>query len=142
MRRTARDSEESNRSLNRRTLLLGGAMGAMIAVLGARMRYLQVDQADEFKLLAEENRINIRLIPPVRGLIQDRNGKVIAGNEQNYRVVITREAAGDVDLVMRRLATIIPMTAPARHTIRSARAYCAAMSLMNAWTSAVTPASR
>ena len=111
MRRTARDTEESNRSLNRRTLLLGGAMGAMIAVLGVRMRYLQVDQADEFKLLAEENRINIRLIPPERGLIQDRNGKIIAGNEQNYRVVITREAAGDVDLVMRRLASIIPMTA-------------------------------
>jgi penicillin-binding protein 2 len=111
VRRTARETEEINRTLNRRTLLLGGAMGAMIAVLGGRMRYLQVDQADEFKLLAEENRINIRLIPPERGLIQDRNGKVIAGNEQNYRVVITREAAGDVDLVMRRLASIIPMTA-------------------------------
>ncbi|WP_128515008.1 penicillin-binding protein 2 [Tabrizicola thermarum] len=111
MRRTARETEASNRTLNRRTLMLGGAMGAMIAVLGARMRYLQVDQADEFKLLAEENRINIRLIPPERGIIMDRNGKVIAGNEQNYRVVITREAAGDVDLVMRRLATIIPMTA-------------------------------
>ena len=109
MKRTARDSEESNQRLNRRTLMLGGAMGAMIAVLGVRMRYLQVDQADEFKLLAEENRINIRLIPPERGLIQDRNGKIIAGNEQNYRVVITREAAGDVYLVMRRLATIIPM---------------------------------
>ncbi len=111
MRRNPRDTEESNRTLNRRTLMLGGAMGAMVAVLGARMRYLQVDQADEFKLLAEENRINIRLIPPVRGLIQDRNGKVIAGSEQNYRVVITREAAGDVELVLRRLATIIPMTA-------------------------------
>ncbi|MBA4324843.1 MAG: penicillin-binding protein 2 [Rhodobacter sp.] len=111
MRRTARDTEESNRTLNRRSLMLGGAMAAMVAVLGVRMRYLQVDQADQFKLLAEENRINIRLIPPVRGLIQDRNGKVIAGNEQNYRVVITREAAGDVDLVLRRLATIIPMTA-------------------------------
>jgi penicillin-binding protein 2 len=86
-------------------------MGAMVAALGVRMRYLQVDQAEEFKLLAEENRINIRLIPPERGLIQDRNGRIIAGNEQNYRVVITREAAGDVDLVLRRLATIIPMTA-------------------------------
>jgi penicillin-binding protein 2 len=75
------------------------------------MRYLQVDQADEFKLLAEENRINIRLIPPERGLIQDRNGKIIAGNEQNYRVIITREAAGDAELVLRRLAGIIPITA-------------------------------
>ena len=111
MRRTARDSEDIARTLNRRTLMLGGAMTAMVAVLGVRMRYLQVDQADEFKLLAEENRINIRLIPPERGLIQDRNGKLIAANEQNYRVVITREAAGDVDLVLRRLAGIIPMTA-------------------------------
>ncbi len=111
MKRNARESEESNRTLNRRTLMLGGAMGAMVAVLGARMRYLQVDQADEFKLLAEENRINVHLIPPERGLIYDRNGKLIAGNEQNYRVTITREAAGDAELVLRRLATIIPMTA-------------------------------
>ncbi len=110
MRRTARDNEEVARTLNRRTLMLGGAMSAMVAVLGVRMRYLQVDQADEFKLLAEENRINIRLIPPERGLIQDRNGMLIAANEQNYRVVITREAAGDVDLVLRRLAGVIPMT--------------------------------
>lgn len=111
MKPSARQAEESNRTLNRRALLLGGGMGAMIAVLGGRMRYLQVDQADAFQLLAEENRISIRLIPPGRGLIQDRNGKPIAANEQNYRVVITREAAGDVDLVLRRLATIIPMTA-------------------------------
>jgi penicillin-binding protein 2 len=110
MRRTARDSEDSNRMINRRALMLGGAMTAMVAVLGVRMRYLQIDQADEFKLLAEENRINIRLIPPDRGLIYDRNGKLIANNEQNYRVVITREDAGDVDLVMRRLAGVIPIT--------------------------------
>jgi penicillin-binding protein 2 len=110
VKRTARDNEESSRTLTRRTLMLGGAMTAMVAVLGVRMRYLQVDQADEFKLLAEENRINIRLIPPERGLIQDRNGKIIAGNEQNYRVVITREAAGDAELVLRRLAEIIPIT--------------------------------
>jgi penicillin-binding protein 2 len=110
MRRTARDTEDSARTMNRRALLLGGAMSAMVAALGVRMRYLQVDQADEFKLLAEENRINIRLIPPERGLIYDRNGKLIADNEQNYRVVITREDAGDAELILRRLSGIIPMT--------------------------------
>jgi penicillin-binding protein 2 len=110
VKRTARDTEETNRTMTRRTLMLGAGMGAMVAVLGIRMRYLQVDQADEFRLLAEENRINIRLLPPERGLIQDRNGKIIAGNEQNYRVIITREAAGDAELVLRRLAEIIPIT--------------------------------
>ena len=111
MRRTQKDAEDSARLVTRRTLMMGGAMTAMVAVLGVRLRYLQVDQADEFRLLAEENRINIRLIPPTRGLIQDRNGKLVAGNEQNYRVVITREEAGDVEVVMRRLAGLIPMTA-------------------------------
>ncbi|MBZ4688865.1 MAG: peptidoglycan glycosyltransferase [Cereibacter sp.] len=110
MRRSARDTEDSAKRINRRALLLGGGFGAMFAVLGARMRYLQVDQADQFRLLAEENRINIRLIPPNRGQIFDRNGKLIAGNEQNYRVVITREDAGDVDEVLHRLAGVIPLT--------------------------------
>lgn len=110
MRRTPRDTEDSARKVRRRAFLMGSAMGAFVAVLGARMRYLSVDQADEFRLLAEENRVNIRLIPPARGLIHDRNGKLIAGNEQNYRVVITREDAGDVELVLKRLAAIVPLS--------------------------------
>jgi penicillin-binding protein 2 len=110
VRRSPKETEESAKKVHRRALLLGGAMTAMFTVLGARMRYLTVDQADQFKLLAEENRISIRLIPPARGLIQDRNGKLIAGNEQNYRVVITREDAGDVDLVLHKLARVIPLS--------------------------------
>ncbi len=119
MRRNARDTEESARKVTRRALFMGGCMAATIAVIGARMRYLGVEQADEFRLLAEENRINIRLIPPARGLILDRNGKLIAGNEQNYRVVITREGAGDVDLVLNRLSHVIPMTADDRVKIKA-----------------------
>jgi penicillin-binding protein 2 len=110
VRRTLKDAEDSHRTITRRGLMMGGAMSAMVVALGVRLRYLQIDQADEFRLLAEENRINIRLIPPQRGLIYDRGGKIIADNEQNYRVVITREDAGDVDAVMRRLASLIPMT--------------------------------
>lgn len=110
MRRSPKETEDSARQVHRRSLLLGGAMTAMFAVLGARMRYLSVEQGDQFKLLAEENRISIRLLPPTRGLIQDRNGKLLAGNEQNYRVVITREDAGDVNAVLSKLAHVIPLT--------------------------------
>ena len=110
MTRVARDTEASARRVTRRALLLGGGMAAMFAALGARMRYLGVEQADEFRLLAEENRINMRLIPPNRGTIYDRNGKVLAENEQNYRVVITRENAGDPQTVLNRLSHVIPLT--------------------------------
>lgn len=110
MRRSPKETEDSARQTHRRALLMGGAMTAMFAVLAGRMRYLSVDQADQFKLLAEENRISIRLIPPARGLIHDRNGKLLAGNEQNYRVVITREDAGDVPAVLAKLAHVIPLS--------------------------------
>lgn len=109
MKRPARENEDSARKINRRALFMGGCMAATMAVLAGRMRYLGVDQSDEYALLAEQNRVNIQLIPPGRGLILDRNGKLIAGNEQNYRVVITREGAGDVQMVLNRLSHLIPL---------------------------------
>jgi penicillin-binding protein 2 len=110
MRRSPRDTQESFRTISRRGLLLAGLQGVFATTLAFRMRYLQLDQADEFRLLAEENSIKIRLIPPARGLIQDRNGAVVAGNEQNYRITITPEDAGDTDDVLGRLVRLVPLS--------------------------------
>ncbi|WP_298496070.1 penicillin-binding protein 2 [uncultured Maritimibacter sp.] len=107
MRRTPADTEKSQRKITRRGLLLGGAQIAMGAVLVGRMRYMQVDQADEYRMLAEENRVSIRLIPPARGFIFDRKGVLLAGNEQNYSLVIVREQADDPEAVLDRLAKLI-----------------------------------
>ena len=67
MKKPRVDIENAHKSVTRRALVVGGVQALFIAGLGARMRYLQVDQADQFRLLAEENRINIRLIAPARG---------------------------------------------------------------------------
>ncbi|WP_417720281.1 penicillin-binding protein 2 [Salipiger sp.] len=109
MRRTPRDTAESSRKISRRGLLLGGTQLAFAATLGMRMRYMQVDQADEFRLLAEENRINMRLIPPSRGRIFDRNGTIIAENEPTYRITVVREDAGDVEDVIARLSALVEL---------------------------------
>lgn len=113
MARTPRNIDDSAARVSRRALLLSGGMAAMFAVLGARMHFLGVTEADQFRLLAEENRVSIRLLPPARGRIFDRNGKLIAGNEQNYRVVITKEDArkadGGLDGVLDRLRALIPL---------------------------------
>lgn len=95
--------------ITRRALGLGAIMTGVTGTLMWRLRDMQLEQADAFRLLAEENRINLRLLPPIRGLIHDRNGVLLAGNEQNYRVVMTRDDAGDIDLVLSRLQKLIAL---------------------------------
>ncbi|MBY6083438.1 penicillin-binding protein 2 [Ruegeria arenilitoris] len=109
MKRTPKTQGAAYKRLTRRALVLGGMQFAFVGGLAARMRYMQVDQADQYRLLAEENRINIRLIPPTRGRIYDRNGQIIGQNAPSYRIVIVREDAGDVDKVIAKLSQLIPL---------------------------------
>ncbi|MFU8899196.1 MAG: penicillin-binding protein 2 [Roseinatronobacter sp.] len=110
MKRSEREQEHSARIISRRGLLLGGVQLGVAGALFWRLRDMQLNQSEQFRLLADENRINLRLLPPTRGLILDRNGVLLAGNEQNYRVVIKRDDAGDIDLVLSRLARLIPLS--------------------------------
>ena len=109
MRRSPKESAQSARKISRRALFLGGSQLAFAGVLGARMRYLQVEQADEFRVLADENRIKDRVIPPIRGRIFDRNGEIIADNEPTYRVSIVREEAGDVEEAIAKLSGLLEL---------------------------------
>ena len=109
MKRTPKDQDHSHRTLTRRTLVLGGLQLGFTGALAMRMRFLQVDQADQFRLLAEENRINIRLLAPSRGEIYDRNGIIIAQNSPSYRIVLVPEDAGDVEGVIENLTRLLPL---------------------------------
>jgi len=109
MRRAAKDSAKSQRQITRRALFLGASQLAFVGALGARMQYLQLDQADQYRLLADENRINIRLLPPARGLIYDRNGTPLATNKPVYRITIVRDDAGNLDDVVARLTALAPI---------------------------------
>ena len=109
MRRNPRELEKTHLHLTRRAVLLGGVQLAFVGALGLRMRQLQLEEADQFRLLAEENRINVRLIAPARGEIFDREGRVIAHNTPSYRIVIVPEDAGDVEEVITRLSQLIEL---------------------------------
>ena len=110
MRKSPKDIVDSVRIISRRGVMLGAIQAAVIGTLGWRLRTMQIEHADDYRLLSDGNSIKFRLLPPVRGLIHDRNGTVIAGNEQNYRATITRELAGNVDEVIAKLRLLVPMT--------------------------------
>ena len=112
----ARDRKQPA-SITRRGLVLMGAQLAIVGTLAWRMRQLQVEEAEHYRLLAEENRINLRLLPPARGLIYDRDGRPVAVNQQNYRIVIVRESADDPEETLRRLSRLIPISPDRRERV-------------------------
>ncbi len=100
---------DTHRIFSRRALLLGGAQAVLMTGLAARMYYLQVIESEQYKLLADENRINLRLLPPPRGRVLDRHGVELANNQQNYRVVLIAEQADSVAQTLDALAELIPI---------------------------------
>jgi penicillin-binding protein 2 len=97
------------RLFTRRAALLAGFKLTLLGTLVGRMYYLQVVDADKYATLAEENRISVRLLAPLRGRITDRFGFTLATNEQNYRVVITPEQTDDLEGTLRMLSHVLPV---------------------------------
>ena len=94
---------------SRRVAILGGGKLALLGLLAGRMYQLQVVESDRYTTLAEENRINLRLLPPPRGRILDRYGRPLAINQENYRVSLVAEQVQDVDAILDALSRIISL---------------------------------
>ena len=95
---------------HRRAALLGGGQALLVSALFGRMYYLQVTEADRYRMLAEENRINLRLLPPTRGRVLDRFGEALAVNRQKFRVLIVSEKTRDVASTLDALAAVIDLS--------------------------------
>lgn len=104
-----REDSRRYKMFTRRALILGGGQLALFGVLAGRMYQLQVLESSRYRLLAEENRINMRLLPPPRGRILDRFGKPMAINRENYRVLMIAERTSDVDGTLDALGRLIPI---------------------------------
>lgn len=104
-----RDTDRS-RLLSRRALVLGGLKLAGLSALVGRLYYLQVIESARYTMLAEENRISLRLIAPSRGTIIDRFGTPLAINQQNYRVVVVSERTRNIQETLDKISRIVPLT--------------------------------
>jgi penicillin-binding protein 2 len=110
MRKSERDIARASQLTTRRAAILGASMTLVAGALGKRMWQLGVEDAEQYQLLAEDNRIALRLMRPERGRIFDRAGKIVAGSEQTYRVAIIPEETRDIDRVLENLRILIRLS--------------------------------
>ena len=104
--------QQVQRTFTRRVAMLAGGQAVLLSALVGRMYYLQVMETDRYRLMAEQNRVNLRLLPPLRGKIVDRFGRPIAVNDPNYRVVVVPEQTGDMRATLKALARVLPVIEP------------------------------
>jgi penicillin-binding protein 2 len=101
------------RLFTRRAIVFGAANLTGMSVLLGRLYYLQFLRAEEYKTLAEGNRVKLSLIAPVRGLILDRKGVALVNNQKNFRLYLDTEAKSDAAKVLASLGNVIEI-APER----------------------------
>lgn len=78
----------------------------MLAGLTARAGYLELHKGEEYRSLAEGNRLRIAAVPAERGVIHDRNGVLLVRNVPAFTLTVTpadlpRDAEERSDLVVR-----------------------------------------
>ncbi len=85
----------AQRRVNRRLVIITGLMLLALGGVVARFAQLQLVSHDALAARAENNRISLRAMPPNRGLILDRHGRVLAENRAAYRLVMVPERVDD-----------------------------------------------
>lgn len=94
-------------AFDRRTFVIGTAMGGLGVLLAARMGYIAIAENEKYELESESNRVNLSLIPPRRGWILDRNGAPLASNRADFRVDIIPDRTPDTEATIAALTRIL-----------------------------------
>ena len=97
-------------AFSRRMLLVGGAQAAIGGLLIGRLGWLSVAENDRYELLAENNRVQLIMVPPRRGWILDRHGKPIAINRSDFRIDIIPQQLEDPEATLRTLAATLELS--------------------------------
>lgn len=83
-------------TFDKRRLVIGGVAFSIVAIYLLRLFYLQVSN-DDYKLRADSNAFRKEVQYPSRGLIYDRNGKLLVYNEPSYNILVTMQEQHGID---------------------------------------------
>jgi len=111
MKRTRPTMTEANQALvfSRRALFVGGAQASVGVLLAGRMSWLAIAENERYSGLAEDNRVEIILIPPRRGWIIDRAGLPLAINRSDFRVDLIPQQVKEPERIVAQLAQLLKL---------------------------------
>lgn len=99
------DPKSSEHSKRYKTIVLI-VVGSFL-LLGLRLWYLQIFQGAYYRIKSENNRMRIYEIPPLRGMIFDRNGELLVDDRPAFDLCIIPEECKDNEDVFNKLENFI-----------------------------------
>ncbi len=90
--------EDTSQNLRARLRFVQALVVVMLGVLGVRLYVLQVVRGERYAEIAENQRRRHLPIPAPRGVIFDREGRVIVDSRPIYNVILSREDVKDKPL--------------------------------------------
>lgn len=98
-----KDLGREQRVFTARVVFAALAALLLAGVVVTRLVILQVVNHEHFQSLSTGNRIRIEALPPIRGLIFDRNGVLLAENVPAYQLELIPEQVDDLEDTLARL---------------------------------------
>ncbi|HKD53629.1 MAG TPA: penicillin-binding protein 2, partial [Steroidobacteraceae bacterium] len=92
-----KDHWREQRLFDQRALVCAAIMGLATLGLIVRLFVLQVTRHEYYSDLSQGNRVRNEPIPAARGLILDRHGDLIAGDQPAYQLELVPEEVPDID---------------------------------------------
>lgn len=106
---TFRNQDAERKGFSQRLLLCSVIVLVLAGCLIARYYYLQILQHDYFVTESDANRIHAMAITPVRGVIEDSEGNILAHSRPSFTVKLIKERIHDMDYTLRELQAILQL---------------------------------
>ena len=101
-----KDIHSERRLFIARVVLTSVASFLLLGLVVARLVQLQIVDYEVFAAQSQGNNYRIRAVPPIRGLVFDRMGRVLAENLPAYQLELIPEQVEDLDDTLTRLANL------------------------------------
>lgn len=105
------DNREKERRLFLNRMTASFVFIAMLLLtLAGRLFFLQVVQNEHHEARSQTNRLEVLPIPPIRGLIYDRYGELLARNEPSHTLSVVVERAEDLETLVQELGALVELS--------------------------------